>query len=355
MGLAAPKTKIKLSHDPNNTRWINNNDSFGHKILTSQGWKKGEYLGARNAPHAEFHSAANASHIRVTIKDDNLGLGAKVGTGVGHGECTGLDAFKNLLSRLNGKDIDEIENEQRSRDSIRRSNFVEKKWGSLRFVSAGFLVGDKIQDSSTAESTQNLDLAERDKRENSKAEENGNSSSEKINKKVHSHGKGKKAKDTDCQGTRVDETTTEINKPKRKRKLAELSTDGTSTDGQQVSITSQDFEICGNDEKLIAKNKTLEKTKKMEKKNRKNIEKKTRRELKKANKHNSKKSNCILPEASEPAIACVGDKKTIPTCLGGSGSASMFGRHAIRSKNIAQKRMASMDVASLNQIFMIKA
>ena len=113
--------------------------------MASQGWKPGEYLGAKNAPHAEFHTAANASHIRVTIKDDNLGLGAKNGSGVGHGEYTGLDAFKNLLGRLNGKDEDELAKEQRSRDDLRRAIYTERRWGSIRFVKGGFLIGDKIQ------------------------------------------------------------------------------------------------------------------------------------------------------------------------------------------------------------------
>ncbi|RAL62538.1 hypothetical protein DID88_005103 [Monilinia fructigena] len=54
MGLSAPKNKIKLSHDPNNTRWSGNTDSFGHRMMKSQGWTPGEYLGAKDAAHAEF-------------------------------------------------------------------------------------------------------------------------------------------------------------------------------------------------------------------------------------------------------------------------------------------------------------
>ncbi|KAH8665185.1 hypothetical protein BGZ60DRAFT_410923, partial [Tricladium varicosporioides] len=151
MGLAAPKNKIKLSNDPNNTAWTNNTNSFGHRIMKSQGWQPGQYLGAKDAPHAEFHTAANASHIRVSIKDDNLGLGAKVGSGVGHGECTGLDAFKNILGRLNGKDEAEIAKEQQSRDDLKRAIYTERRWGSIRFVPGGFLIGDKIENLIEAE------------------------------------------------------------------------------------------------------------------------------------------------------------------------------------------------------------
>ena len=131
---------MKLSHDPNNTKWTNDTESFGLKIMTSQGWQPGDYLGAKNAAHAEFHTAANASHIRVSIKDDNLGLGAKIGSGVGHGECTGLDAFTNLLGRLNGKDEEELEREQKSREDLKRAIYTERRWGSVRFVPGGFLI-----------------------------------------------------------------------------------------------------------------------------------------------------------------------------------------------------------------------
>jgi Pin2-interacting protein X1 len=131
---------VKLSHDPNNTKWTNDTESFGLKIMTSQGWQPGDYLGAKNAAHAEFHTAANASHIRVSVKDDNLGLGAKIGSGVGHGECTGLDVFTNLLGRLNGKDEEELEREQKSREDLKRAIYTERRWGSIRFVPGGFLI-----------------------------------------------------------------------------------------------------------------------------------------------------------------------------------------------------------------------
>ncbi|PQE31004.1 hypothetical protein CJF32_00006023 [Rutstroemia sp. NJR-2017a WRK4] len=171
MGLAAPKNKIKLSHDPNNTTWTNNTDGFGHRMLKSQGWSPGEYLGAKNASHAEYHTAANASHIRVVIKDNNLGLGAKIGSGVGHGECTGLDVFQNLLGRLNGKEETEIEREQKSREDLKRTIYAERKWGSVRFVKGGVLVGDKIQELIDGEKERVRGLEEKGKKDAGKESE----------------------------------------------------------------------------------------------------------------------------------------------------------------------------------------
>ena len=80
------------------------------------------------------------------MKDDNLGLGAKRGSGQAEGECTGLSAFQGLLGRLNGKDEEEVDKEQKAREDIRREAIMEKRWGLIRFVKGGFLVGDKIEE-----------------------------------------------------------------------------------------------------------------------------------------------------------------------------------------------------------------
>lgn len=102
-------------------------------------------MGTKDAPHARLHTEANASHIRVALKDDNLGLGAKRGSGQGEGQCTGLDAFQGLLGRLNGKTEVDLKKEQKSRDDRKRDTYAQHQWGSVRFVSGGLLVGDKTQ------------------------------------------------------------------------------------------------------------------------------------------------------------------------------------------------------------------
>ncbi|MCJ1294743.1 telomerase inhibitor [Xylographa carneopallida] len=151
MGLGAPRKRAKISHDPNNTNWSKCSTSYGRKMLLSQGWTPGSFLGAIDAPHAHLHSDANASHIRVAVKDDNLGLGAKRGSGVNAGECVGLDVFQSLLGRLNGKSEDVLKKEQQSRDDLKRAIYTERRWGALRFVSGGVLVGDKIERLAEAE------------------------------------------------------------------------------------------------------------------------------------------------------------------------------------------------------------
>lgn len=137
--------RAKLSHDPNNTAWSRSTTTFGHRILTAQGWQPGDYLGIKDAPHAKLHTEANASHIRFALKDDHLGLGAKRGSGQSQGQCTGLDAFQGLLGRLNGKTEGDLEKEQKSRDDMKQAIYIDNRWGTVHFVSGGLLVGDQIQ------------------------------------------------------------------------------------------------------------------------------------------------------------------------------------------------------------------
>ncbi|KAG5290270.1 G-patch domain-containing protein [Histoplasma ohiense] len=142
MGLAGPRKRTKISHDPNNIAWSRSTSGYGHKIMSAQGWTPGSFLGASNAAHADHFTAGSAGHIRVILKDDNLGLGAKLRA---EDEPTGLDAFQGLLGRLNGKSDEELEKEQKKRHDRQLANFVEKRWKTMQFVSGGLLVHEKIQ------------------------------------------------------------------------------------------------------------------------------------------------------------------------------------------------------------------
>lgn len=108
--------------------------------MSAQGWTPGNRLGARDAAHADMLTAGSHSHIRVTIKDDTLGLGARVGR---DGEPTGLDAFKGLLGRLNGKSDGELVQEQRKRDDVKLARYAALKFQAVRFVRGGLLAQEK--------------------------------------------------------------------------------------------------------------------------------------------------------------------------------------------------------------------
>ncbi|KAG0650801.1 hypothetical protein D0Z07_2864 [Hyphodiscus hymeniophilus] len=384
MGLAAPKNRMKLSHDPNNTKWTSDTQSFGHKMMAAQGWKPGEYLGAKNAPHAEFHTAANASHIRVMIKDDNLGLGAKVGSGVGHGECTGLDAFKNLLGRLNGKDEDELEKEQKSREDLKRAIYSEQRWGSIRFVQGGFLVGDKIQNLIDEETERVRKLAAGSESVSSTSLESDSESEPEPVVENAKKSKKRKLEDREASETIVlkprrskkhkpeaQEDVPEVFAVKTKKSKKKRKPEALPEDMEEVIISSQDVKSSKKkskqrrEEEALSQEESTEtkkrKKEKRDKKDRKNKEGSRSRvdaepvakESKKKSKRDKKKRDSeSLSEATE-SVKPTTKEHTPSTPLeidsGRSTPIMMQGRHAVRARNIAQKRLASMDVASLNQ------
>jgi Pin2-interacting protein X1 len=133
---------MKISHDPNNLTWAQSAESYGQKLLSSQGWKPGQGLGARGAKH--FNSPVPA--IKVTYKDDNLGLGASLKSANPEHTRTGLDAFQGLLGRLNSKDEVEVKMlEQRSEDR-KLALWSQGRWGGIMFVPGGLLVqGDEYR------------------------------------------------------------------------------------------------------------------------------------------------------------------------------------------------------------------
>ena len=338
--------------------------------MTSQGWQPGQYLGAKDASHAEFHTAANASHIRIAIKDDNLGLGAKIGTCVGHGECTGLDAFKNILGRLNGKDEDELAAEKKSREDLKRAIYTERRWGSIRFVKGGFLVGDKIQYLIDGEAERLRKLAEGDQKSSgsdfigSGSEEEKEEDSATV---VETPKKSKrKRKLEDVEETVPEVVAIKVKKSKKKRKTDSSRDEDEVAAALEVvklskkkSKKDREPEVDADDtgEDVAAKKRKREKRDRKERKERKDRSKsRTEEESAKESKKKAKrdKANSYLDETpgSSKPTSLITTKESTPLAAESSGRSTpiMQGRHAVRSRNIAQKRLASMDVAALNQV-----
>jgi Pin2-interacting protein X1 len=334
--------------------------------MTSQGWQPGDYLGAKNAAHAEFHTVANASHIRVSIKDDNLGLGAKIGSGVGHGECTGLDAFTNLLGRLNGKDEEELEREQKSREDLKRAIYTERRWGSIRFVPGGFLIGDKIQHLIDGEAERIRKLAE-GKSDDSSDTSSSSESEEETPVVVEKPKKSKKRK-IEALEAEPEVVAIKVKKSKKKRK-----SEATPKDAEEVTAALEEVKISRKKPKKERKSKRepeeseddteikkRKKDKKSKKDRRENKDKTvsdvdtTEKESKKKKSKRDKEDRFEKdPDSMETSQASTKESRpSTPLTVESSGRSTpmMQGRHAVRARNIAQKRLAHMDVASLNQV-----
>ncbi|EFR01797.1 G-patch domain-containing protein [Nannizzia gypsea CBS 118893] len=331
MGLAGPKKRTKISSDPNNTTWTRSTSNYGHKIMTSQGWAPGDYLGAANSNRTDTYTAASFGHIRVSLKDDNLGLGAKPRRPLVDDEPTGLDAFQGLLGRLNGKSEIEIEKEMNVKRDIKAMTYIERRWGCMNFIRGGLLVPDKVnkipndEENKAVESTENIKPTEEsvsedtDKKEKRKREKK--EKKERKEKKEKSKEKKKRKKDAEVSEDIADSGfATEISTPASR---AETSDEADSADSK--------------DEKRNSKDK-----KKSKKRKRKEDAQADKAEpLPVPNEAAKKDTEAAEAASSVPAVPVAVKERVIP-----------ISRQLLRGRYIQQKRRAVMDTKSLNEIFM---
>jgi Pin2-interacting protein X1 len=304
--------------------------------LAAQGWKPGDYLGAENANHADHYTAANASHIRVMLREDNLGLGAQIGRG--NAETFGLSMFSGLLGRLNGKSDVESEAQQKARRDAEVRILHEQRYGHMNFISGGFLVGDKMEEKSdlALTGTSPVRPAKR-KRSNDPEHGTGGQSGEKEPTTTNTHettqqnstatGSLSPSEDSDSDAEEVEEDplneAVKTNAGKKHRKKS--------------SISEQESDP-GDNKAQKALEKAERRARKDERRKRKD-EKRERKALKE-----KKKAERSVPQASEPPAAMIA-----------SAVISNGSRHATRQRYIQQKRMASMDPKALKEIFMLQA
>ncbi|KAF2090637.1 hypothetical protein K490DRAFT_71014 [Saccharata proteae CBS 121410] len=358
MGLAGAKNRQKLSADPNNTNWSRDTDRFGHKILTSQGWSPGQYLGAKDAAHSAHYSAANASHIRVAVKDDNLGLGAK--RGKAENDTFGLSLFQGVLGRLNGKSDVELKKEENTQRDMKLALYQGQRWGMMNFVSGGFLVGDKIENlkkleggkagstpevKETAKVVEESPQSERSggKRKRSESSESSSSSDTPSLKRK----KRKSNLQAEFESDKVDGKA-EKKKSKKSKKTAENGAEDSKVTGSGSTSS---------DEKAERKRRKAEKKARKEAKKEKKAAKLEKKESKKRDKEQrkqekTKKADSSSDSSSESETEVAASKPAAPVAapvnFGGS-------RLAVRQRYIRQKKMASMDPQALKEIFMVKA
>ncbi|KAI9826463.1 MAG: hypothetical protein M1819_007356 [Sarea resinae] len=364
MGLAGPRKRTKISHDPNNTTWSRSTDTIGHKIMSAQGWTQGSLLGAKNAAHAHLHTAANASHIRVTLKDDNLGLGAKRGSGQAEGQCVGLDAFQGLLGRLNGKTDEDLAKEQKSREDLQRAIYTERRWGLVRFVRGGLLVGDKIQELRDEQ----LHVPSKIPHEHEADQQNSLGSKEQPSEGTAGIKRKREVDDESAidRGPKKEKRKEkkEDKKEKKKRRpkskdiddaVKESSEDG--EDGKRLDSPSE------TQTKLITHSSEASKrAQEKEEKKRLKKERKAKKEAKRLRKEQRQRQReTANPESdSESSAEAIElgsqarEQSLLNPIPGHSDSAKITtfsaGRHAVRQRYIRQKKLASMDSRALNEV-----
>ena len=372
MGLSGPKKRAKLSHDPNNTAWARNTESFGHKILSSQGWTPGETLGAVGAAHAEHYTAGSNSHIRVLLKEDQLGLGAKL-TG-NNAETFGLSLFSGILGRLNGKTEVQLEKEERKHKDVELALYQSRKLGFVNFVSAGYLVGDRLE---KAEIVKKEALKDEVKDELKKAKDAAPGGVDITVRDANPFSAGTKRKRTGIQ-TDADKSAVSSDDSSSSSAEGDAAPAPRKTKGSKKEKSGQDSEATSVKKSSKTKRvKTAEgpdaaSTKSKSKRSKKNKsadasssedEERAAKKLRKAERRARKeerrerKASKQKLKAAKSASASATPSTTAPSTptVPASGSATphstpFLGRHAVRQRYIAAKSRAHLDPQALKEV-----
>lgn len=313
--------RSKLGADPNNTAWSNSTSRYGHRVLISQGWSPGNTLGQPNSTYASHYTAASASHIRVVLKDDNLGLGAKRGKNA-NDETFGLTLLSGLLGRINGKSDDVLRKEEAAVRDVKLMRYQGEKWGSVGFVFGGYLVGDSIE-----ETIEEADLAQKDQER-----------------------RLKELKGSRNFPSEAAETSDQVPRPqKRSRKTHQLDTDSVvNTENEPQTEETNDSEDYDEEKRRRKEDKRARKEERRQRK-----EKKRLKRLAKQDKQAKAKSETDAVQSTSGR-----DTEGVVTPQSQSGSSTPLftggrGRHAIRQKYIQSKRMACLDDKALNEVSLL--
>lgn len=339
-------------------------------MLTSQGWQPGSSLGASDAAHAAHYTAASESHIRVLLKDDNLGLGAKRGSE--RAENFGLAGLESILGRLNGKEED-VKKEEERMEKVEQRAFVYRKYGMMNFVSGGFLVGDKIKTRDDIKKEPEVKIEVKTEPQSDDAAEDSTTKKRKRrDREVAAIAEGeddqpklkRKKKSMNLRDEARKETLAESIKPKKDRKekkdkeRKKSSKDKNFATSDPEPMTSDAPSPASDPEPLTdkAKRKADKKARKEGKKLKKALKRAAKEAAKSTAEDSSSESedDTSTPTTSPPTSVLPSGTST-PTISAAGLTFSGRGMHAVRQRYIRQKRAATMDAQAMKEIFMIKS
>lgn len=109
--------------------------------MQSHGWIPGSILGAAST---NSNTDADFSYMRIKRREGNSGLGSSHQSQYEESHC--LDAFQEILGRLNGRPEAKCAAVTTQSRDLKTANYVESRWRVLKFVSGGLLSKDKSED-----------------------------------------------------------------------------------------------------------------------------------------------------------------------------------------------------------------
>ncbi len=311
--------------------WAQSAESYGQKLLASHGWKPGQGLGSRSARH--FNSPVPS--IKISYKDDNLGLGASLKSSNPEQTRTGLDAFQGLLGRLNSKDEVEAKKLEQKSEDRKLAKWAQGRWGGVTFVSGGLLVqGERFRKAEGG-----VTLVRSDSKEQVEYSD------------LKTAGKTAKAL---RKGDR------------RKRKEAKLDKEGKSsvsdsackiTDDALTAFIPEDSKIKKRGARRTNSTQAIVDKDKEEALSMDQMQEKQKRPKEKRKRQVDEADHAMTPfqegemivetiQLPTPPSECV----ETPTSVQAAMSSSRSGRHLLRGRNIQAKRMAFADTRMLDEV-----
>lgn len=340
--LTARVRRTKLAHDPNNTAWSRSSTTYGHKILQSHGWTPGSFLGARHAIHSVSPSAAKLPEVKIVLKDDNLGLGARGGIKCDNGRCTGLDVFQGILGRLNGQNEPQPEREGRLVEDRMNNVNQEKPIRSIGFISGGFLGGTRKEEPKEEHTMKSISL-------NKESPLTADDGVQQVQTELECE---------DRTSSRAEPWTREPKSSwKRKARGNRTAENGSKfTGGEQHSCTIPIPDDQGYHKKKsssVIESVPLDlrtAPRRVDKAERK-LKKRKKRETDQAALVEKQKTLVDVPAGFRPKLQSLNTSDpavklhSVPQI-----SQPLEGRHAVRQRYIRQKKMAMMDSKALNEV-----
>ena len=279
------------------------------KIGTVSGNARNVEVGGKERQRAEENKARlAAAHVGVLFKDDTLGLGANAGATDVEARSAGLDAFVGLLGRLNAKDQEEVEavekvHKKKVGDGVLERYARGKGWGMV-FVRGGVLRGGE-------EYGTEKELAEYGLR--------------KEKAKTESEGKGEDVVDGEVERKRRREEKRKRKDERRVRREAKAS------------------------RKLARSSAPLPPKQERERKHKSKSKvsaPRTPSSPDEAVSDDTPSEQAVDPDVSKRRTLAITDQEAPPKQIVSNG------RHILRGRNIAAKRMAFSDTKGLDAIFM---
>jgi Pin2-interacting protein X1 len=285
-------------------------------------------------------------------------------------EITGLDIFTDLLSRLNGKSEEAVEEQKRARLVVKTNRFVEQRYGPMRFVRGGLLEGDKLKSNDNApKETKEADSkptsdagSGKDKKSSKKRKvesiDEGDDSTPSVTEPETKKKRKKDEKKSSKKPTDDTASTTETDSKAKRKEKKKSKKDGSAKNtktGDIVTLLSNEASTTDQADDTLPEKSKKSKEERKEEKRLKKLKKEDKKEEKRRKKAEAEAQkfadSSSSSKSSSPKPAGTDAKTTAEPTPAASGTSTPRGNALFtRSRFLKAKREAMVDSNAINKV-----